>query len=837
MQKPKSNFAGLWNMCFGFFGIQIGFGLQNANTSRIFETLGAKVDNLPILWIAAPLTGLLVQPIIGHLSDRTWGGLGRRRPYFLVGAVLTTGAMLLMPNAPVLWMAAGCLWLMDASINVTMEPFRAFVGDLLPDEQRTAGFAMQSFFIGVGAVFASVLPWVLTNWLGISNTAPAGQTPPSVRMAYYVGAVALLTAVLWTICTTREYPPEDLARMQADADEAAAPPRRRSVSANLMGGGACLVAGLAVFALVFRLQLEKELYVLGGMIGGFGLAQLAAGLLRARGLGDNGLTEVVDDLFAMPRVMRSLAVVQFFSWFGLFAMWIYTTSAVTSFHYGVTDPASRAYNQGADWVGVLFGVYNGVAALASFALPRLAAVTSRKVAHAVSLALGGAGLVSFLVIRDPGLLWISMIGVGVAWASILSAPYAILSSAVPPAKMGVYMGIFNIFIVVPQLLAATLLGLVLRTLFGGQPIWALAVGGASLLLAALSVLLVTDAQDPATRARRARADRPPSGATSPRSGALRSPVARLRVWVLGLVAALMAAPSAGAAVAPGRLVALGQVPSAYVAARNVTVWLPDGYDDHVSERYAVVYMHDGNNLFDGSTAFGGEAWRPDLSVTRLAAADVAGPAIIVGVDNTALRAREYMPRKVYDALPAADRAVMDHDLGGPPVSDAYLAFLVKELKPLIDHRFRTRPDRAHTAVMGSSMGGLISLYAVTEYPDVFGAAGCLSTHWPLPARPVDPPKLDRAEVLAAFDAYLSARLPRPGGNRIWFDHGDQTLDRHYAPYQEHVDATLTRLGWRRGLDFESRVYPGAAHNEASWRQRLDDPMRFLLAPAPPGVGG
>jgi len=507
MQKQTMKFGQIWNMCFGFFGIQIGFGLQNANTSRIFETLGAKVDNLPILWIAAPLTGLLVQPVIGHFSDKTWSGLGRRRPYFVVGAILTTAALLLMPNAPVLGMAAGCLWIMDASINVTMEPFRAFVGDLLPDEQRTAGFAMQSFFIGVGAVFASVLPWVLSNWLGVANTAPAGQTPPSVKIAFYVGAAALLTAVMWTVVSTREYPPEDPADPAGDDLAAQIPAPARGVTANLVGGSVCLLTGLAFAALVWRLTLEKELYVLAAMVGGFGLAQLGAGALRAAGRGDHGLVEVVDDLFAMPPVMRSLAPVQFFSWFGLFAMWIYTTSAVTSFHYGVTDAASRAYNQGADWVGVLFGVYNGVAAIASFGLPRLAALTSRKVAHAISLTLGGLGLMSFLLIHDPVWLLASMIGVGVAWSSILSVPYSILSGALPTTKMGVYMGIFNIFIVVPQLLAATLLGLVLRTVFAGQPIWALLVGGASLLLAAASVLMVSDVQDPATAARRAGADR------------------------------------------------------------------------------------------------------------------------------------------------------------------------------------------------------------------------------------------------------------------------------------------------------------------------------------------
>ncbi|QUD90680.1 MFS transporter [Phenylobacterium montanum] len=502
MQKPRLRFGQIWNLCFGFFGIQIGFGLQNANTSRIFQTLGADVDKLAILWIAAPLTGMLVQPIIGHMSDKTWGPLGRRRPYFLAGALLSTAALLFMPSAPVLWLAAGTLWVMDASINVTMEPFRAFVGDLLPEEQRTTGFATQSFFIGAGAVFASALPWMLSHWLHVANTAPAGVTPPSVRIAYYVGGVCLLLAVLWTIASSKEYSPEEAARFASPVDPTAVHAARRSPSFYLKGGGLCLALGALVTLAVRAFALGKEVYVLGGLIALFGLAQLAAGSLRAAGRGAGGLTEVVDDLFAMPKVMRQLAVVQFFTWFGLFAMWIYTTAAVTSFHYGVHDTASKAYNEGADWVGVLFAVYNGVGALSAFALPALAARIGRRQAHALALTLGALGLASFMLIRDPQMLWAPMIGVGIAWASILSAPYSILSGAAPAAKMGVYMGIFNIFIVTPQLLAATLLGLMLKTFFAGQPIWALAVGGASLGLAALAVLAVADDADPA-RAKRA----------------------------------------------------------------------------------------------------------------------------------------------------------------------------------------------------------------------------------------------------------------------------------------------------------------------------------------------
>ena len=502
MTKARLSLFQIWNMCFGFFGIQIGFGLQNANTSRIFQTLGVEIDHLAILWIAAPATGLLVQPIIGHLSDKTWGRLGRRRPYFFWGAILTTAALILMPNSPTLWIAASALWIMDASINITMEPFRAFVGDNLPNEQRATGYAMQSFFIGIGAVLASCLPWILTNWLDVANTAPAGQIPPSVRIAVYAGGAVLLASVLWTVFSTREYSPEQMAAFEAAETAAKGGPAvaeagpGRAVSAYLTGGAIWTIAGLAVAAGVYAAKLEKELYVLAALIAGFGLAQLAAGQLKRAGRTGNGFSEVVEDLFAMPATMKQLAVVQFFSWFGLFAMWIYTTPAVAAFHYGATDAASAAYNAGADWVGVLFGVYNGVAALAALLIPVLARAFSRRVAHALCLVLGGLGLLSFLAVRDPKLLIIGMVGVGFAWSSILSSPYSILSGSVPGRKMGVYMGIFNFFIVIPQLLAATVLGLLLKTFFGGQAIYALVLGAVSFLIAAVSVFAVNDPGEP-----------------------------------------------------------------------------------------------------------------------------------------------------------------------------------------------------------------------------------------------------------------------------------------------------------------------------------------------------
>jgi len=490
--RPRLTPLAIVNMCVGFFGIQIGFGLQNVNTSRIFQTLGAEVDSLAILWIAAPMTGLLIQPLIGHLSDRTWNRFGRRRPYFLAGALLTTLALVAMPNSPSLWFAAVMLWVMDASINITMEPFRAFVGDNLNEDQRTAGYAMQSVFIGAGAVFASVLPWVLSHVFHVASVAPEGVVPDSVRIAFYVGAASLLAAVLWTVISTREYSPEQIAAFEAPVSaEAAAEPAAPSVRFYLIGGLIWLLVGAAGFAGVAAVGIEKELYVLFGGLAVFGLLQLAVGLMH-RAKASNGLSEILDDIFRMPATLRDLAVVQFFSWFALFAMWIYTTPAVTAVHFGATSPTAPAYGEGADWVGVLMGVYNGVAALAAFLIPVLAKRIGRRGAHALNLALGGFGLIGIFLIRDPSLLWLPMIGVGFAWASIVSMPYAILSGAVPGRKMGVYMGIFNIFIVVPQLVAATLLGLILRNVFGGQAIWALVIGGVSFFIAAAAALRVKE---------------------------------------------------------------------------------------------------------------------------------------------------------------------------------------------------------------------------------------------------------------------------------------------------------------------------------------------------------
>jgi len=430
MKKPPLSFWQIWNMSFGFLGIQFGFALQNANVSRIFETLGADASQIPILWLAAPVTGLLVQPIIGYYSDRTWGRLGRRRPFFLAGAIAASMGLIIMPNSPALWVAAGMLWLLDASINVSMEPFRALVGDMLPSEQRTKGFAMQSFFIGTGAVIASMLPYVMTNLFGIANTAPEGVVPPSVKYAFYTGGAVFFAAVLWTVIKTKEYTPEEL-RKQAGLDVP-----------------------------------EKQ--------------------------NNHFLTALFNDITGMPKTMIQLAFVQFFSWFALFSMWIYATPAITSHIYGTSDTSSALYNEGANWVGVLFAVYNGVAAITAFGLAPLAKISSRKTVLMLCLIFGGIGLTSIYFIKSPDLLIFSMLGIGMAWAGILSMPYAILAGALPANKMGLYMGIFNFFIVIPQIVAASTWGFMVKYFFNNEAVFALTAGGVSFFFAAVLVLFVKD---------------------------------------------------------------------------------------------------------------------------------------------------------------------------------------------------------------------------------------------------------------------------------------------------------------------------------------------------------
>ena len=440
--KPSLSFWQIWNLTFGFLGIQFGLALQNANSSRILQTYGADVEQLSFFWLAAPLTGMIIQPIIGHYSDRTWCRLGRRRPFFLVGALLTAVALMLMPNAglflspgaetallsPVL-IGAGMLMIMDASINVTMEPFRALVADMLPDEQHTTGFAVQTFLIGVGAVIGSLLPSLMNRFFGFSNAVVAGEVADNVKMAFYVGAVVLLCSVFWTIVRTREYSPAELAEFNpAPAEESSKP--------------------------------------------------------------QNGFAEILHDILHMPKIMLQLGVCQFFAWFALFSMWVYTTPAIAEHVYGATDPASTGYATAGDKVGELFGIYNFVAMLFALLLIPIARRIGRKMTHAVCLSLGGLGLISMYLLPDADWMILSMIGVGIAWASILAMPYAILSDSLPAAKMGTYMGIFNFFITIPQITNGVIHGWIVRHVYEGHAVFALLTGGVFLLLAALSVSFV-----------------------------------------------------------------------------------------------------------------------------------------------------------------------------------------------------------------------------------------------------------------------------------------------------------------------------------------------------------
>lgn len=497
MQKPKLNFWQIFNMSFGFLGIQFGFALQNANVSRIFETLGANIDEIPILWIAAPVTGLIIQPIIGHMSDRTWNKFGRRRPYFLIGAILASISLFVMPNSPSLWIAAGMLWIMDASINVSMEPFRAFVGDMLPEEQRTVGFSMQSFFIGTGAVVASALPYAMTNWFGISNTASEGMIPESVKYSFYFGGIVFFLAVLWTVLKTKEYSPEELINFNSNSNETSQSldkPHSSFQSTSLTKNGFIwTIFGLAALILFkYFIYLDYGLAIFFILVACFGLIQMLTGLLVRYERYDLALVEVLSDFYNMPHTMKQLAFVQFFSWFALFAMWIYTTPAVTKHIFGTTDTSSILYNEGADWVGVLMAVYNGFAAAMAFLLIWLSKKIARKKVHAISLVAGAIGLGSFYFIKNPSLLVISEMGIGLAWASILALPYAILTGSLPQKKFGVYMGIFNFFIVIPQITAAAILGFFVKNLFNGEAIYALLLGGISLTFAALLTLKVKD---------------------------------------------------------------------------------------------------------------------------------------------------------------------------------------------------------------------------------------------------------------------------------------------------------------------------------------------------------
>lgn len=430
--KPRLSLWQIWNMNFGFLGIQFGWGLQLANMSAIYTKLGADPDKIPILWLAGPVTGLLVQPIIGAMSDRTWNKLGRRRPYFLTGAILSSIALCIMPDSPYLWCAASLLWILDASINISMEPFRAFVADKLNRDQRTLGFIMQSFFIGIGATLANALPRIFRE-LGVTGISENG-IPLTVQYSFRIGAAMFLLCVLWTVFTTSEYPPEDMDEFN----------RRRSENPGAMG-------------------LLKEVFA-----------------------------EIPHAIKNMPTTMKQLAFVQIFTWLGLFCMWLYFGLMCAYHVFQAPSAQSELFDRGVEWAGWCFAVYSIVCFLVAFLLPKIANATSRKLVHGISLALGGLSLLSIFWIKDPNVLQFTMIGVGIAWASILSMPYAMLSSALPPNKMGIYMGVFNFFIVIPEILASVALQPLVKHVFHNNPLFVVMMGGASLIVAAFFVLGVED---------------------------------------------------------------------------------------------------------------------------------------------------------------------------------------------------------------------------------------------------------------------------------------------------------------------------------------------------------
>lgn len=498
-KKPHLNFWQLWNMSFGYLGIQFGFALQNANVSRIFETLGAKVEDIPILWIAGPITGLIVHPIVGHMSDKTWNRLGRRKPYFLFGAIFSSLALLIMPNSPALWVAAGMLWVMDGSINMTMQPFRAFIGDMLPQEQQTKGFAVQTFFIGASSVVASLLPYILDKWFGVANTAPEGIIPATVKWSFYAGGTVFLLAVLWTIFRTREYSPVEMEKFN-DMNSFGAEKEALQININsgsyYYEGVILIVSGIVLSAITYLLDLYAGLHILSSVVAVYGILQIVAARRFSVGKVD-GMVEIIHDMKNMPVIMKKLAWVQMLTWFGLFAMFIYCTQAVTSFHFGSTDPKSVTYNEGANWVGVLMAVYNGVAAIIAFLIPVLSKKIGRVLTHSVCLVIGGIGLATWYIFKNPNMLIVSMTGIGIAWASLLTIPYAILAGSLPQKKMGVYMGIFNFFIVIPQIVASAILGLLVLKVFNEQSIYAIVLGGATMVAAGILMLFVKDSYDKA----------------------------------------------------------------------------------------------------------------------------------------------------------------------------------------------------------------------------------------------------------------------------------------------------------------------------------------------------
>lgn len=498
MEKPprapqaRQSLLAICNMCFGLFGVQIVWGLHNVNTSRIFQTFGANVDELPFLWIAAPAAGLLVQPVVGYLSDRTWGPLGRRRPYLLLGAILSAVILFAMPNVRSLWTASVMLWLLIGAINIVMEPFRALLADSLPDRQRNLGFAIQVFFIGIGAVLASALPWILHHWFGSGAEAGTGELPPAIRISFQVGAVLLLLSVVWSVVATREIAPEPLSepalKRVSETGMAPVEPDRWAAQAWLWIAAAASIAAVALLWLG-----DRELHVLAVIAASYGILTLLVARRRRAGRALPAPLEIVEDVIRMPRVLRRLAMVQFFTWFAMFAMWVYTLPAVAARHFGTADIGSPGYALASDRVSLCFAEYNGIAAIGALALPLLAGRIGRRNGYALCLLAGAAGLAGLMLVPHGGLLWLPAIGIGIAWAAILSLPYAMLADALPPAKRGVYMGIHNIFLVLPQLVAASLLGVMVEHLFTGRTELAIALAALCLLIAAGTALTVPKA--------------------------------------------------------------------------------------------------------------------------------------------------------------------------------------------------------------------------------------------------------------------------------------------------------------------------------------------------------
>jgi maltose/moltooligosaccharide transporter len=487
--KPKLDAWQICKICIGAFGLQFGFALPQANATRIFQNLGASLETVPLLWLAGPITGLIVQPLVGYYSDRTWTSFGRRRPYFLTGAALVAAAMVAMPNATTLWTAMLMLWLLDASQNFTMGPYRAFVADQMPAEQRATGYLMYMFFASVGAVIGSLLPWGMAH-LGFSPVAEAGGISESVKVAFAVGAVLLVAALCGSAFANREFPPHDLAAFDDDVDDRTVD---RSATRMRRHAVAWIAVGLAGWLAAWQFSARLALYVLVFAAIAYGVSLLAASGIRAR----NAFTSIIDDLETMSGSMRWLALVQFFSWFSLFTIFVYTTPAVAKLHFGATTPGSAAYEEGANWAGVLFAVYNGLGALTALILPFFVRRLGMRRTHQMNLMIGAVGLLSMLVIRDPVWLLLSMVGLGFAWASIIALPYAMLANNLPARKMGVNMGIFNIFIVIPQLLAVPVLSELLEHVAGGDPVFTFAIAAAGWILAGLAMFRVRDGASPA----------------------------------------------------------------------------------------------------------------------------------------------------------------------------------------------------------------------------------------------------------------------------------------------------------------------------------------------------